>query len=50
MVSEYLLSDITLINYVDHLKSLNVFKEVELIYKDKKSSRQSMSFEIKAIL
>ena len=50
VVSDYLMSDITLINYVDHLKNLNVFKEVDLVYQDKTSSRQSMSFEIKAIL
>ena len=50
VVSDYLMSDITLINYIDHLKNLNIFKEVDLIYQDKTSSRQSMSFEIKAIL
>ena len=50
IVGDYLLSDITLINYVDHLKNLEVFKTVDIIDKQKKSKQQSMKFIIKAKL
>ncbi|MCB0283673.1 MAG: hypothetical protein KDF60_13895 [Calditrichaeota bacterium] len=50
VVGDYLMSDITLINYVDHLKNLNFFRTIEISQKDKKSDRQSLRFEIRATL
>lgn len=50
VVGDYLMSDITLINYVDHLKNLNFFEAIEISQKDKKSDQQSLRFEIRATL
>lgn len=50
VVSDYLMSDITLINYIDHLKNLKFFKSIEISQKYKKSDNQIFSFEIKATL
>jgi len=45
---DYIMSDVILINFVDHLKNLGLFKNIEITDKDKKNSKQRMSFQIKA--
>ncbi|KAA3617282.1 MAG: hypothetical protein D8M58_03150 [Calditrichaeota bacterium] len=47
---DYLMSDVILINYLDHLKNLGYFKSIEITDKNKKNKKQSMQFEIKAVL
>ncbi len=47
---DYLMSDVILINYIDHLKNLDYFKTIEIFDKNKKNVKQRMQFEIRATL
>ncbi|RMH65715.1 MAG: hypothetical protein D6677_01800 [Calditrichaeota bacterium] len=45
---DYLMSDVILINYVDRLKKLGFFKNIEVNDKTKRARTQKMTFDIKA--
>ncbi len=45
---DYLMSDVILINYLDRLKKVGFFKNIEVSEKSKRTSSQKMSFEVKA--
>ncbi len=47
---DYLMSDVILINYIDHLKNLEYFTSIDVADKNKKNAKQKMQFEIKAKL
>jgi len=47
---DYLNSDVILINFIDHLKDLNYFKNIEIDEKNKRNVRQRLEFELKAYL
>ncbi len=45
---DYLMSDVILINYLDRLKKVGFFKNINVSEKSKRNSSRKMSFEVKA--
>jgi len=48
VTGDYLMGDVILVNYVDHLKNVGYFKNLIISDKIKKNDKRSMTFELKA--
>ncbi|MFZ0388919.1 MAG: pilus assembly protein PilM [Calditrichia bacterium] len=47
---DYLVADVNLINFIQHLKHLNYFRDIRLVSKSKQADKQRFEFEIECFL